>query len=151
MPDNPSADLQYTEKEVGAILKRAGEIQAAEASAGSEFARAGGLSLARLRQAASEIGIDPSLIQRAARELAAEEETTPLTRLLGGPWRVDVDRLVAGRVDEDNWACVLDEIRSETGRVGFPKTVGKGFEWLSLQPDPCTSPSLPPARARVLG
>lgn len=130
MPDNSSEGQQYTEKVVGAILKRAGDIQASESGGESEFTRAGGTSLARLRQAAAEIGIDPSLIRRAARELAAEEETTSLPRLLGGPWRVDVDRLVAGRVDEDNWACVLDEMRSETGRVGFPKTVEKGFEWL---------------------
>lgn len=135
MADKTPDIRQYTEQEVSAILKRAGELQAAM-SGGADSGRAGGTSLSQLQQAAAEIGIDPALVQRAAQEIASEESVDPAVRLLGGPWRVDVDRLVAGRVDEESWPCVLDEMRSATGRVGYPKTVGKGFEWLSLQPNP---------------
>src|SRR5262249_26879173 len=40
-----------------------------------------------------------------------------------------------GTVTEENWPFLLDELRAATGRVGKPKTFGKGFEWLSEQPD----------------
>ena len=133
MTRDPSADRQYTEKEIRAILERAGKLQEARTPAGIGSA---GTTLAQLQQAASELGLDPDLIAQAAREVETEETATKGSWLLGGPWKVDYDQILPGTVTEENWPFLLDEMRAATGRVGTPKTVGKGFEWLSKQPDP---------------
>jgi hypothetical protein len=54
----------YSEKEIGAILKRAAELSMSEAGS-----NAGGLSLEELQQIGREAGIDPDLILKAASEL----------------------------------------------------------------------------------
>src|SRR5205823_5267692 len=64
----------------------------------------------------------------------------------------DYDKLLPGVIDEESWPCVVEDLRAETGRVGFPRQVGKGYEWLSLQPDPLHitfTPSGPNTRVRV--
>lgn len=132
MTKDPSADRQYTEKEIRAILQRAGKLQEARTPGGIGSA---GTSLAQLQQAASELGLDPDLIAQAATEVETEATATKGPWLLGGPWRVDYDQILPGTVTEENWPFLLDELRAATGRVGNPKTVGKGFEWLSKQPD----------------
>lgn len=133
MTRDPSADRQYTEKEIRAILQRAGKLQEARTPGGIG---SGGTTLTQLQQAASELGLDPDLIAQAAREVETEETATKGSWLLGGPWNVDYDQILPGTVTEENWPFLLDELRAATGRVGTPKTIGKGFEWLSQSPDP---------------
>lgn len=130
-------DRRYTEREVRAILQRAVELHAAFVS-GEEAcgAEATGATLAQLQLAAGEIGIEPRLIEQAAAELDAEPRAGYVARLVGGPWFVESDRLVSGTIGEEGWPLLLDDMRAATGRVGYPKAVGRGFEWLSLQPDP---------------
>ena len=132
MAMDPSADRQYTEKEIGAILERAGKLQEARTPGGIG---SGGTTLAQLQQAASELGLDPDLIAQASREIETEETASKGSWLMGGPWRVDYDQILPGAVTEENWPMLLDELRAATGRVGNPKTFGKGFEFLSTQPD----------------
>jgi len=129
MSDSHYGEPQYTEKEVSAILKRAAELQGDGAKA------TGGTSLTQLQQAAAEIGIDPSMVQRAADELASSAPRGPGAAWLGGPWGVDYDKLLPGVIDENSWPGVVEDLRSATGRVGTPKQVGKGYEFLSNDPD----------------
>jgi hypothetical protein len=133
MTRGPSADRPYTEKEIRAILQRAGKLQEARTSGGIS---SGGTTLVQLQQAASELGLDPELIAQAAREVETEDTATKSSWLLGGPWKVDYDQILPGTVTEENWPFIVDELRAASGRVGTPKTIGKGFEWLSKQPDP---------------
>jgi hypothetical protein len=130
MPESQSGEPRYTEKEVSAILKRAAELQ------GDGAHESGGTSLEQLQQAAAEIGIGPSMVERAAVELGTKDMQGPGAKWLGGPWGVDYEKLLPGIIDEDSWPGAVEDLRAETGRVGFPKQVGKGYEWLSLQPDP---------------
>jgi len=150
MPNEPSDDQRFTEKEIQVILKRAGELQAARTDSGAGMA--GSTTLAQLQQAAAEIGIDAELIAQAAQDLTVGKTSGQSSHLLGGPWNVDVDQWVQGTVTEETWALLVDDIRAVTGRVGFPKAVGKGFEWLSIQPDPLHltfSPSGDKTRLRI--
>ncbi len=149
MTRDPSTDRQYTAKEIRAILERAGKLQEARTPAGIGSA---GTTLAQLQQAASELALDPDLIAQAARDVETEATATKGSWLLGGPWKVDYDQILPGTVTEANWPCLLDEVRAATGRVGTPKTVGKGFEWLSKQPDPLHitfTPQGPNTRVRL--
>jgi len=133
MSKEPTDDRRYTEKEIQVILKCAGELQAARTE--NAPGMLGGTTLAQLQQAAAEIGIDADLIAHAAQNLPLSQTEGQASGLLGGPWKVDSDQLVPGVVTEETWPFVVDDMRAATGRVGFPKAVGKGFEWLSLQPD----------------
>ena len=147
MPERQSDEPRYTEKEVSAILKRAAELQ------GEGVLATGGTSLAQLQQVAAEIGIDPVRVQQAAAELNTKGQTGPGAAWLGGPWGVDYDKLLPGVIDADSWPGVVEDLRAETGRVGFPKQVGKGYEWLSEDPDPLhmtITPSGSNTRVRVM-
>jgi hypothetical protein len=125
---------QYTDKEVRAILQRTVALQATGDPA-NPAQSADGTTLDQLQQAAAELGLDPALVARAAAEVVADPDPGRGSWLLGGPWSVDSDYIVEGMVTEDDWPLLLEEMRAATGRVGHPKTVGKAFEWLSLQPD----------------
>jgi len=147
MSEHESDGIRYTEKEVRAILKRAAELPGEGALA------TGGTSLAQLQQAAAEIGIDPVRVQQAAAELNTKRQTGPGAAWLGGPWGVDYDKLLPGVIDEDSWPGLVEDLRSETGRVGTPKQVGKGYEWLSQDPHPLHitfTPSGSNTRVRVM-
>ena len=130
MSESKTNEPRYTEKEVGAILKRAAELQAGAPPRGGET------SLSQLQQAASEIGIDPENLRRAAAEIESGSLHGPGATWLGGPWGVDYDRVLPGVVDDDSWPTIVEDMRAATGRVGSPKEVGKGYEWLSTEPDP---------------
>jgi hypothetical protein len=114
MPRDPSVDRQYTEKEIRAILQRAGKIQDAITSGENGFE---GTTLAQLQQAASELALDPEVIAQAAREVEIEATVAKSTGLKGRPWKVDFDQIVPGAVTEDTWPYIVDEIRAVTGRV----------------------------------
>ncbi len=133
MARDPSSDRQYTEKEIGAILQRAGKLQEARTPGGIDSS---GTTLAQLQQSASELGLDPELIAQAAREFETEETNSKGSWLFGGPCKVDYDQILPGTVTDENWLFLVDEMRAASGRVGTPKTVGRGFEWLSQSPDP---------------
>jgi hypothetical protein len=65
MPGDERSSRRYSEKEVGLILRRATEFQRSEPSAADPT----GLTLAELQEVASEVGIDPAYLRRAAAEL----------------------------------------------------------------------------------
>src|SRR5260221_4435167 len=113
-------EQQYTEQEVSAIIRRAGELQPARTPGKGDSPALAGTTLTQLQQAAAELGIDPDLIRQAAGDVAAEDSSDPYSRLLGGPWAVDSDSFVRGSVTEDNWPELIDGIRASTGRVGYP-------------------------------
>jgi hypothetical protein len=132
MGDLQSNSKQFTDQQVSAILKRAVELQA---SRGAAPDIATGISLAQLQQAAAELGIDPAVIAEAASELESGSPPTCRSPIWGGPWAVDLERTVPGRVTEEEWPAVLQEIRRLTGRLGETTTVGKTFEWSSISPN----------------
>ena len=123
-------EKRFSDKEVGAIIKRAAELQAIGSGPASD-----GATLAQLRQAASELGLDEALIDRAVREVAGAPSSGFWTRLLGGPWEATADQVVEGTVTDAEWPALLAGIREVSGRVGYPSEVAGAFEWLSKEPD----------------
>ncbi len=125
----------YNEQEIRAILQRTVEMQATHSGSDTTCGSHTGMSLLQLQQAASELGIDPTLVEQAAAEVANEHSSGLGAWLFGGPWDVDSDHIVEGVVTEDDWPALLEDMRAATGRIGYPKTIGKAFEWLSHHPD----------------
>ena len=73
MHEDERSSRRYSEKEIGLILRRATEFQRSEPSAADPT----GLTLAELQEVASEVGIDPAYLRRAAAELETGSGSGP--------------------------------------------------------------------------
>jgi hypothetical protein len=131
MAHDPLVNRKFTEKEAGAILRRATELQAEEASAPV----GDGTSLAQLQQAAAELGIKSELIARAAADIASGKKSPSASSFWGSPRKIEVERMVGYPITEESWPVILEQMRSVSGRVGDSRVIGKSLEWTSNSPD----------------
>jgi len=99
MPEDERSSRRYSEKEVGLILRRATEFQRSEPSAADPT----GLTLAELEEVASEVGIDPAYLRRAAAELEAGAGSGPWDKFLGGPLAFVLERTIPGEFPESRF------------------------------------------------
>jgi hypothetical protein len=105
----------YSDEEFGLILRKAAELASrAESSA----AASGGLTLAEMKAAAAQAGLDPALVERAARMLVPAATTSPLERLTGGPLRHTLDTRFPIKLDEHRAALLLSAVRINAGVAG---------------------------------
>ena len=124
MPDDPTNQQLFTEKEISAILKRSAEIQAE-----SDPAETTGLSLTELKQIAGEVGINPAHVESALAELRAGSTGRKPFYFFGGPTFVHLERVVEGEVSPDQWETIAAEIRQSFRTVGTTALVGQSLEW----------------------
>lgn len=115
----------YNSKEVRAILKIA-----AENSTVDEPDTQMGLSIDELRQLASEVGIEPKQITRAAAEIEANSIRNKHT-FWGGPFSYNKQVLVESEITVGQWEEMLQTIRDffqSSGKVTSRESV---LEWSS--------------------
>jgi hypothetical protein len=104
----------YNEEEIAKLLKRAAELET-ERSVSRDNGFKNGLSLNELAQIASESGIDPELVQRAASELETSGKTSPSTNK---DVSIKRDEIVCERwVDVSPDARTLDELVTELNHM----------------------------------
>ena len=105
----------YSDEEFALILRKAAELASrAEPSAPSSA----GLTLTEMKAAAAQVGLDPALVERAARLLAAKATASPLERLIGGPLRHDHEARFPIKLDENRAALLLSAVRISAGLAG---------------------------------
>jgi len=105
----------YTDEEFALILRKATELASrVEPSASSS----GGLTLTEMKAAAAQVGFDPTLVERAARMLAATATASPLERLTGGPLRHNHEVRFPIKLDENRAALLLSAVRISAGLAG---------------------------------
>lgn len=105
----------YSDEEFAAILRKATELAVpADGSASSST----GLTLAEMQAAAAQAGIDPVLVERAARELVATAPLSTLERLLGGPIRHAHEVHLPMVLNERTAASLLSAVRISAGLAG---------------------------------
>ena len=105
----------YSDEEFGLILRKAAELASrAESSATSSA----GLTLTEMKSAAAQAGLDPALVERAARMLAATTTTSPLGRLTGGPLRHSHEARFLIKLDENTADLLLSTVRITAGLAG---------------------------------
>lgn len=114
----------YSEKDVGALIQRATELQQERGHASER-----GLSLREIEHIADEMGIAPEHLRAAAMELDSRLEPSRTFRLWGGPFRVDQQWTVDGTVTAAQWAHIVQELRRVTGSEGRTREVGLSREW----------------------
>ena len=105
----------YNDEEFALILRKAAELAS---RAESSTALSAGLTLTEMKAAAAQVGIDPSLVERAARLLGAGATESRLERIIGGPLRHDHEARFASTLDEKKAALLLSIVRIHAGHAG---------------------------------
>ena len=105
----------YSDEEFGLILRKAAELAS---RAESSSASSAGLTLTEMKSAAAQAGLDPTLVERAARMLAATTTASPLERLIGGPLRHKHEDRFPIKLDEKSAALLLSAVRITAGVAG---------------------------------
>lgn len=123
MSDTPIDERKFSDQEVREILKRAVERAPSRALVKHE-----GLSLAELKAIGSEVGIDPSRVEDAARAVALKGVNRQ-NRFLGAPTTVNLERKVEGTFDPENTPEVLTTIRRVMGQQGEAAEIRGSLEW----------------------
>lgn len=122
MKASPMAERRFNEQQIGEILRRAGEIQVDI----SPDAEAHGVTLAELQKIASEIGIEPHVLERAAQEV---ESGTPVGKDAERPNFRMFDHTVDGELTDEQWDEVVMLLRQSTGLPGTSTLQGNMREW----------------------
>jgi hypothetical protein len=115
----------YNRKEVGAILRKATDNPSTDDSDTPI-----GLSINELQQIASEAGIDPQQIARAAAEIDVVSGKNEQT-LWGGPFSFNSQVLAEGEITVGQWEEMLISIRDFFQSKGEVTTRESVFEWSS--------------------
>jgi len=124
MAENQNRKRLYSDKEIGALIQRATEIQR-EASESSER----GLSLHEIEHIAAEIGIAPEHLRTAAVELESRPDAGEGARFWGGPFVLDEKRVIEGTLTEEQWEQIVLGLRRLTGSTGRVNEIGQIREW----------------------
>jgi hypothetical protein len=115
----------YDRDEIGAILKKAAENSTSD-GARSQV----GLSIDELQQLASDAGIDPDQITKAAAELANDNSRNSST-FWGGPFAFNSKVLVEGEISVGQWEEMLISIREFFQSKGDVTARESVWEWTS--------------------
>lgn len=105
----------YSDEEFALILRKAAELAS---RADSPAALSPGLTLTEMKAAAAQVGIDPSFVERAARQLGTVVTASLLERMIGGPLRHDHEARFSIKLDEDRAALLLSTVRIHAGHAG---------------------------------
>ena len=105
----------YSDAEFALILRKAAELASRPETPAASPA---GLTLAEMKSAAAQAGLDPALVERAARMLAATATESSLERLTGGPLRHSREARFPLKLDEDGAALLLSAVRINAGLAG---------------------------------
>ena len=105
----------YTDEEFALILRKAAELASRAEPAGSSST---GLTLTEMKAAAAQAGLDPALVERAARLVTTRVTASPFERLLGGPLRHADEARLPIQLDEPTAARLLSAARITAGQAG---------------------------------
>src|SRR5829696_3714031 len=98
----------YSDEEFVLILRKVAELASRTES---PAASSSGLTLTEMKSAAAQAGLDPALVERAARMLATRAAASPLEWLTGGPLRHRQEARFPIKLDEEGAARLLSAIR----------------------------------------
>lgn len=133
MSEQPPQRRRYGDKEVGLILKRAAELQRQEPASGTE---GGGLTLPELEEIASEAGIDPRYLRRAAAEVdsSTKLDSGKASIFFGAPLTIELERTLTGEMPDEEFSAFVPDIQQAAGAHGQASALGSTFTWQSSTP-----------------
>jgi hypothetical protein len=116
----------YTEAEFALILRKAAEL---ENRGDGPRPASDGMTLADIKTAAAEAGIDPALVERAARLLPARSSASGFERLAGGPLRHRSEVHLPVVLDDPTAARLLAAVQLSAGQSGTGHSSPIGMVW----------------------
>ncbi len=129
MSEQPERRRRYSDKEVSLILKRAAELQQKEPGAGVERT---GLTFDELEEIATEAGLDPRHLRRAAAELESRPAGSGLaSRFFGAPMVIRLERTIEGELPESEFESIVELLQGQPIGQGQASTVGRTLTWRS--------------------
>ncbi|MBS1716804.1 MAG: hypothetical protein JSS72_03630 [Armatimonadetes bacterium] len=112
------SELRFDEAQAAEIFQRAAQLQSADA--------ADGATLDQLKKIASEVGIDPALVEQAATEV----NTKLLTPVTSDQGVVTLfERNINDELSASAWEDIIATLRSYTGATGTVSQDGATKEW----------------------
>ncbi len=134
MSNDEQKKRRYSENEFALILRKASEIQLSDG--GSQGGgTTGGLTLDEIRSIATEAGIDPEAVTRAASIMGAmdwDEKTSLVSAIFGGPSKFHLDCEIPGRLPPEEMGRILEHIRRAAEHQGEASEVLGGVEWKTV-------------------
>ncbi len=127
------ARRRYSDTEVRDLVRQASELEAAAPTTD------GSMTIGGVQRIAAEAGIDPARVREAAfrggrvAPATSAEPHPGLSRVMGGPTRLVIERLLAGEVPETDFPTFVDEIRRTVGEVGIVGTLGRSVTWTAVR------------------
>jgi hypothetical protein len=127
---------RYTDLEVRRLFRRAAELENEEAPVP---AIRDGPTLEELEAIATEAGIDPGLVRRAARELDAAPAGRPRrdsggAAFLGAPLSFELERVVEGEAPDTALERLLPLLQQAADGMGQPSLIRRTLTWQSTDP-----------------
>lgn len=116
----------YSDAEFAVILQKAAELAQSSRSRRSSPT---GLTLAEMKAAAAEAGIEPALIERAARLLSESSSKTFYESLIGGPARHGARMQLPAAFDETSAAQLLVSVQILAEEPGIGHSSAAGMVW----------------------
>lgn len=89
------------------------------------------LSLEDIKAIGAEVGIDPALIEQAARIVPRRRAESAFERLIGGPLRHRVDAHFPIALTQESATHLLSAVRAETAKEGKGQADASGMSWHS--------------------
>lgn len=104
----------YTEKETQEILRRAAALEKQQ-----PIANGVGLTIHDLKRVATEVGLDPALVEQAARSLEAKSSSKREKGVFGAGYTLVVEHVIPRPLDDEAWSVIVDEARRAFNVVGL--------------------------------
>ena len=120
----------YSEDDFAIILAKAAELSP---ESSSQDTPPGSLSLAEMKSIASEVGLDPDLIERAAHLVPAVRRPTLVSRLFGGPLSSSVDLLIPVQLTQEGAQQLLSLARATLLTRGEGEATSTGMSFSSFE------------------
>lgn len=118
----------YGDEELALILQKAAELARLSHPEGDSSS---GLSLEEIKTVGAEVGLDPSLIERAARLIPQGANESRLERLIGGPLQHRRDVRVPAKLTAEKAAHLLSTVRAIVEVHGEGQSDASGMSWHS--------------------
>lgn len=114
----------YTEKETQEILRRAASLEKQQ-----PISNGVGLTLHDLKRVATEVGLDPALVEQAARSLEVRPSSKREKGVFGAGYTLVVEHVLPRPLDDETWSIIVDEARRAFNVVGLESGRNSSRVW----------------------